>query len=209
MVRANSLHKFEAHGEGVWCLAWVPGSSTRLLTGSVDETVKSWDVEADKTAMSHNYLGHTLGAIALAAEPSGQYAASSALDSTIRIWNLETHSTKSIIETPPTETWGIAFGPAQRGGGGGGGGDALAPMQLHRYLNSGNFYLRNNARTQKMMAQWLEVIPAHRRLPAGRPVSLRLNTWSVPQLTKPSNLNSPLKNRASTTTATTPATKNG
>lgn len=117
MVRASSLHKVQAHDEGVWCLAWVPGSQ-RLLTGSVDETVKSWEVDGDKSTMQHNYLGHTLGAIALAAEASGQYAASSALDSTIRVWNLETHTTKSIIETPPTETWGIAFGPAQ-------GGDAL------------------------------------------------------------------------------------
>ena len=47
----------------------------------------------------------------MAIDGSGTYAASSALDSFIRVWNLEETSTKAVMETPPSETWQICFHP--------------------------------------------------------------------------------------------------
>jgi len=47
----------------------------------------------------------------VAVDPSGEYAASSALDSFIRVWNLADASTKAVMETPPSETWQLAWHP--------------------------------------------------------------------------------------------------
>ena len=86
------LHKQEdAHEDALWCVAWRPGGKS-FITGSVDETVKVWSLgESDDTLLdsSHTYTGHTLGVISVAVDASGTFAASSALDSFIRVWNLE------------------------------------------------------------------------------------------------------------------------
>jgi len=71
--------------------------------------VKVWTEGADGLESLHTYTGHTLGVISVVVDPSGTYAASSALDSFIRVWNLHDTSTKAVIETQPSETWSVAF----------------------------------------------------------------------------------------------------
>ena len=111
MVRLDLLHrKSDAHEEGVWSSAWVPGRNL-LLTGSVDESVKVWEDASDQIKMVHTYQGHVLGVVSVVVSSSGEFAASSSLDSMIRVWSLADHSTKALIETAPTETWAISFGP--------------------------------------------------------------------------------------------------
>lgn len=109
MVRATSLQKTIAHDEGVWATAWLPGSS-QLLTGSVDETVKLWQLLDDKLECSHTFTGMALGVIAIDVDPTGTYAVASSLDSTVRIFGVEDKAVKGIIERQPTETWGTTFG---------------------------------------------------------------------------------------------------
>jgi WD repeat-containing protein 61 len=78
----------------------------------VDESVKLWGETEDRLESKHTYTGHTLGVVSVAVEATGTYAASSALDSFIRVWSLKDSSTKAIIETQPSETWQITFAPA-------------------------------------------------------------------------------------------------
>lgn len=114
-MRLTTLRKQgQAHEEGVWSCAWVPGSD-QLLTGSLDETVKVWEDEADSLSMGHTYTGHTLGVVSVVTDATGAYAASSSLDSLIRVWSMRTHETKAIIETAPMETWAVAFSPRSDG----------------------------------------------------------------------------------------------
>lgn len=110
MVRATTLAKAAAHDEGVWACAWLPGGHDRLLTGSVDETVKLWSAGEDKLEPGHTYAGHALGVIALDVDASASLAVSSSLDSVIRVFSVEEKAVKHLIERPPTETWGTAFG---------------------------------------------------------------------------------------------------
>ncbi len=106
------MHSTVAHDDNVWSTCWAGDASTgRLLTGSVDETVKCWEDGADQLKSVHTYRGHTLGVVSVAVSSSGEVAAASALDSIIRVWNLASHETVSIIETASTETWSIAFNP--------------------------------------------------------------------------------------------------
>ena len=103
-------HQANAHDDAVWSVAWSGAGEGLLLTGSVDESVKAWRAAGDGLEMAHAYTGHTLGVVALAAAPNG-LVASSALDSLIRVWSVDTHETRCVIETPPAENWQIAFAP--------------------------------------------------------------------------------------------------
>lgn len=112
-MRLSLLHKQEgAHEDSVWTAAWVPNSN-QLLTGSVDETVVSWSEVDDALQKQYTYPSQTLGVVSVTADASGTYAASSSLDSSIRVWNVQDHTSKALIETPPSETWAVAFHPAQ------------------------------------------------------------------------------------------------
>jgi WD40 repeat protein len=118
MVKLSRLavHK-GAHEDGVWSLAWrTPpgGGAPLLLTGSVDETVKSWRVDGDGLAAVEEYTGHVLGVVSVAASASGLAAAAS-LDSVIRVWDLASGETQAIFETPPAEAWGLCFPPGDAG----------------------------------------------------------------------------------------------
>ncbi len=101
--------KEEAHEDCIWSAGWAPqGSGHTLFTGSVDETVKSW---SEDISTADNFTGHTLGVVSIALHPSGTWAGSSALDSFIRVWDITDLSLRAQIETPPSETWQIAFQP--------------------------------------------------------------------------------------------------
>lgn len=111
MVRCTTLQSHSsAHDEGVWACAWLPGHN-QLITGSVDETVKLWSTTDDKLECIHTYTGQALGVVSLDVDPTGSYAVSSSLDSTVRVFGTdEDKSVKHIIERQPTETWATAFG---------------------------------------------------------------------------------------------------
>jgi WD40 repeat protein len=114
-MRITTLDKkADAHEEGIWSAVWVPNSH-RLLTGSVDETIKVWDASDEKLQFVHTLSGFSLGVISLAVDALGSYGAASALDSNIRMWDLSTYETKHIYDLPPTELWCIAAGPSSDG----------------------------------------------------------------------------------------------
>ena len=57
MVKLSPLaHQASAHDDSVWSVAWTAGNDL-LLTGSVDECVKSWRASGDGLEMVHSYTG--------------------------------------------------------------------------------------------------------------------------------------------------------
>ena len=105
MRLTRELKVEDAHDDAVWCCAWVPGTGPHggdLITGSVDEAVKVWrpppsgesttapaaDAAAAPLEPLHTYVGHTLGAVSVAADATGTYGASASLDSFVRVWDL-------------------------------------------------------------------------------------------------------------------------
>ena len=113
--------KHDAHGDEVWCVAF-DASSSSLFTGSLDESVKRWDVTSserdggddgpiDALSSTHAYTGHALGVVSLATSTDGLVAAS-ALDGVIRAWDASTGETVLALESAPAESWGVAFDPS-------------------------------------------------------------------------------------------------
>ncbi|OAO98978.1 VIP3 [Arabidopsis thaliana] len=101
-----------AHEDSVWAATWVPATEDRpalLLTGSLDETVKLW--RPDELDLVRTNTGHSLGVAALAAHPSGIIAASSSIDSFVRVFDVDTNATIAVLEAPPSEVWGMQFEP--------------------------------------------------------------------------------------------------
>lgn len=104
----------EAHEECAWTCCWVPGTDG-LLSGSGDETVKHWTSSADSLKLEtccQGTAGYTLGVISVAVDATGEWAASSALDSYVRVWSLKDNTNeRALLESMPTEIWSIAFSP--------------------------------------------------------------------------------------------------
>ena len=49
--------------------------------------------------------------VGVAAHPSGTIAASTALDSFVRVFDVDTNATLTTLETPPSEAWLMQFDP--------------------------------------------------------------------------------------------------
>lgn len=123
----------EAHEECAWTCCWVPGTDG-LLSGSGDETVKHWTSSADALKLQNccqGTAGYTLGVISVAVDSTGEWAASSALDSYVRVWSLKDHtSERALLESMPTEIWSIAFSPVKHKCIVAGAGGALGKIKL-------------------------------------------------------------------------------
>lgn len=104
----------DAHTDNIWAACWcaVPGHAEQLVTGSVDETVKTWIEEDNALKNIHTLPEQTLGVVSTTAHSGGQWCASSALDSSIRVWSTQDEQPQcKVIEAPPSELWAIAFTP--------------------------------------------------------------------------------------------------
>lgn len=114
-MRISTRHTLkDAHEEGAWACCWVPGTRS-VLTGAVDETVKLWTSSDDGLSIEktyHGQAGHTLGVVSVSVDPTGEWAASSALDSYVRVWSLkDQNQERALLESMPTEVWSVAFSP--------------------------------------------------------------------------------------------------
>lgn len=101
-----------AHDDSVWAVTWVPATANRpplLLTGSLDETVRLW--RSDELLLDRTNTGHCLGVASVAAHPLGSIAASSSLDSFVRVFDVDSNATVATLEAPPSEVWQMRFDP--------------------------------------------------------------------------------------------------
>lgn len=101
-----------AHDDSVWAVTWAPATATRpplLLTGSLDETVRLW--KSDDLILERTNTGHCLGVASVAAHPLGSIAASSSLDSFVRVFDVDSNATIATLEAPPSEVWQMRFDP--------------------------------------------------------------------------------------------------
>lgn len=123
-----SLQFPNAHSDGIWSTFWT--ANDKILSGSVDEVAKAWcvlhsllcthplsahieirDVTQDSISVSQQYPGHVLGTISIVGNKSGTHAATSSLDSQIRVLNLESGVVDKTIDAGAGELWQLCYSP--------------------------------------------------------------------------------------------------
>lgn len=111
-MKLTKRFEADAHDEGVWAVSWLPHQN-KIFTGSVDESVKCWDVTDDKLSLAYKRdYSYNLGVVSLDVHHGGQFAVSTSLDSMITVWQTsDTRDPHACIEAAPTESWTVTFGP--------------------------------------------------------------------------------------------------
>lgn len=135
-MQYSLLHKQElAHEESIWCVAWgrtkssdeksdadmkdpddAPAkieseASDFIVTGSLDDTVKIWNVKDNRLDLQKQLSGHSLGVVSVAVSSDGKTIASSSLDSGLCIWKTETGQMLNQAALGPVDLWTVAFSP--------------------------------------------------------------------------------------------------
>lgn len=134
------LHKQElAHEESIWSVAWGRTSDSEpkiqeeadpdasaefpattenakdfIVTGSLDDTVKVWDLEDNRLQLRQQLSGHSLGVVSVAVSSDGKTIASSSLDSGLCIWKTETGQLLNQAALGPVDLWTVAFSPCDK-----------------------------------------------------------------------------------------------
>nr|XP_016454319.1 PREDICTED: WD repeat-containing protein VIP3-like [Nicotiana tabacum] len=104
-----------AHDDSIWTATWIPSteeSLALLLTGGLDETVRLCDPK--NFTCIQTFTGHCLGIVSVAAHPTRRIAASTSIDSFIRVFEVDTNNTIATLEAPPSEVWQLQFSPNMR-----------------------------------------------------------------------------------------------
>ena len=105
-----------AHDDAIWTVCWA--SPTSLITGSLDTTAKVWNLHNQggeiKLIEDRVIDGFTLGVISIDVAPQSSIAAISAMDSKIRLFDLdkplESCQLKT-IDAGPVDAWKVKFSP--------------------------------------------------------------------------------------------------
>lgn len=133
------LHKQElAHEESIWSIAWgrtktnteeiesmeVDQDTSRdsiskpkaepndfIVTGSLDDTVKVWNLKDNRLELRQQLAGHSLGVVSVAVSNDGTKIASSSLDSGLCIWRTDSGQLLNQTALGPVDLWTVAFSP--------------------------------------------------------------------------------------------------
>ncbi len=101
----------EGHGNTVRSVAFSPDGKY-LASGSVDSTVKLWQVEAAREART--LAGHKDMVTAVAFSPDSRYLASAGIDETVRIWEVNTGREPRTLTGHTSEVYSVSFSPDGR-----------------------------------------------------------------------------------------------
>lgn len=82
-----------------------------IVTGSLDDTVKVWDLKDNRLELQQQLSGHSLGVVSVAVSNDGETIASSSLDSGLCIWKTETGQLLNQAALGPVDLWTVAFSP--------------------------------------------------------------------------------------------------
>jgi WD repeat-containing protein 61 len=101
----------DAHVDGIWSLVW---SKSKLISGSVDETIKVWStpIGTQEYTLLAQLDGHQLGVVSISASKNGAIFASTSLDSQLRFWDLNNMTLIKAIDCGPVEAWACAYSQA-------------------------------------------------------------------------------------------------
>ncbi|UYV75056.1 WDR61 [Cordylochernes scorpioides] len=110
----DTIQEEQAHDANIWACAWRKNEKDEtdyIVTGSIDDIVKSWKWNGQSLELKHIFEGHSLGVFDTDINKDGTIASSCSLDSIINLWNLETGENILKIQPGPVDAWGAKFSP--------------------------------------------------------------------------------------------------
>ncbi|HYY56135.1 MAG TPA: hypothetical protein VE842_02330, partial [Pyrinomonadaceae bacterium] len=105
------LRTLEGHTRVVLSLAFDPQGRT-LASGSLDATVKLWDVVSSK--LLRTLEGHEGSILSVAFDPQGQTLASGSFDGTVKLWEATSGKLLRTLEGHKSSIRSVAFDPRGR-----------------------------------------------------------------------------------------------
>ncbi|KAL5374687.1 hypothetical protein DPSP01_011778 [Paraphaeosphaeria sporulosa] len=102
------LQTLEGHSSGVTSVAFSP-DSTRLASGSYDNTFKIWD--ANSGACLQTLEGHSSGVTSVAFSPDSTRLASGSSDTTVKIWDANSGACLQTLKGHSVRVTSVAFLP--------------------------------------------------------------------------------------------------
>ncbi len=102
------VNEFQAHSEGVSCLAISPDGQI-LASGSYDDTIKLWRLSTGEEIST--LTGHSDDVESVAFHPDGEILASGSYDRTIKLWQLSTGKKIRTLRGHSEDIESVAFSP--------------------------------------------------------------------------------------------------
>ncbi|MGD1807128.1 tetratricopeptide repeat protein [Dapis sp. BLCC M126] len=102
------VNEFQAHSEGVSCLAISPDGQI-LASGSYDDTIKLWHLGTGEEIAT--LVGHSDDVESVAFHPDSQILASGSYDRTIKLWQLSTGKNIRTLRGHSEDIESVAFSP--------------------------------------------------------------------------------------------------
>jgi WD40 repeat protein len=111
-LAGECLQVFSGHNSFVWTAALVeqPNSSGDrpiLASGSIDRTIKLWDIQSGECLKT--LQGHIDWICSIACSPDGQTIASGSIDQTVKLWNINTGECLATLHGHSRDVWSVAF----------------------------------------------------------------------------------------------------
>src|SRR5258706_413434 len=105
--------EWTGHAGSIRSMVYSPNGA-RVVTGSVDKTIRIWDAETG-APVGDPLEGHTGVVWSVAYSPDGQRVISGSVDTTIRIWDAETGApVGDSLEGGTGLVWSVAYSPDGR-----------------------------------------------------------------------------------------------
>ncbi|NQT13008.1 MAG: TIR domain-containing protein, partial [Planctomycetes bacterium] len=96
----------EGHANSVWSVSVTPDGKT-VVSGSVDKTLKVWDLETGQCRAT--LRGHTDSVSGVAVTPDGKRVVSRPVATTLNVWSLETTQCIATLDGAAAYNWGVAM----------------------------------------------------------------------------------------------------